>query len=372
MAADAVRDDPPEIELPLNLGLNDGTFAPAAVVERMKQLASRTALRNYTSPENDELRELIARQDGVGADQVFLHNGSGPILKLCIPYIVEQSIRASPLRIARHLISKTGFPLVTPRFTYSKVPKKGHAVGLRLEFIPLSPDTGFQLDPAEIEAALHKRDSMVYITSPNNPTGNVLITREQLIPLLEKFPRSEFWIDEAYVHYADPAQHEPVSSLVSRFPNLSVSRTFSFAYGMAGLRVGYLLTSAERVKAFWGKLTDYRIGSLQQELAMAALQDEEHLPFVRAETAKQRAIIREALAPIDAVETYDSTTNFVFCRFTDGRDGAWLKEQLGERGIKIKTLEPFADLRYDPFFRLTIGLEHETRFLMEQIVDILR
>lgn len=359
------------IELPLNLGLNDGTYAPQGAIDALQTFDSRTSLRNYSLPENDQLREVIAEIDGVSAEHVFLHNGSGPILKLAIPHIIRTQIKSSVGRVIKHITSKNGYPIITGSFTYSKVPKKAMALGLKVHMIPLDTENGMAFDVDALDRTLQKTDGLVYITNPNNPTGNVLITRDQLVPLLDKYPRSRFWIDEAYVQYVDPAEHQYISSLVSRYPNLMVSRTFSFAYGMAAVRIGYLLTQPEMVKTFWKQLTDYRIGTLQEKMAIGALRDPDHLPWLRQRCAEQRKLLRAGLAEIGGIETFDSVTNFVFCRFADGRNARALADALRERQILIKVLEPFGPYTYEPYFRITLGLEHENKFLLRNIAEIL-
>src|SRR6185295_15706242 len=95
--------------------------------------------------------------------------------------------------------------------------------------------------------------------TPNNPTGTVLITWEQLEPLLQKYPRSTFWIDEAYVHYISPTRHRYIAPLVAQYRNLVVLRTMSFAYGLASLRVGWLIARPALVAELEAGVTDYRI-----------------------------------------------------------------------------------------------------------------
>lgn len=354
----------------LNLGLNDGTYAPQAAIDALRSFDTRTSLRNYTTSENDPLRETIARIDGVRPEHVFLRNGSGPILKQVIPHVIRSAIKSSPIRVARHVLSKNGFPIITPRHTYSKVPRKAAGLGLTVHFLRLDPPH-FRLDLGELESHLAKQDGLVYICNPNNPTGNVLITREQLIPLLERYPKSKFWIDEAYVQYIDPAEHRYCADLVTAYPNLMVSRTLSFAYGLAGLRVGYLLATPPLVAELQGQLTDYRIGLLGERVSVAALEDEAHLPFVREETRKERARIIAAVNGLRGVEAFDSQVNFVLCRFRDGRSAKKLAESLEARGILIKTFTAIADQRYDEYFRLTVGLEDENARLLAEMREIL-
>lgn len=363
---------PPEgATLPINLGLNDGTYAPIAVTETMKRLATRTGLRNYSEGTNLRLREAIARKDGVSPDNVFVHNGSGPILKMVVPFLVRREIKRSPVRIFKHLTVKKGYPLVTPRLTYSKVPKKGVQAGLTVEMVPLEPESGFKLDTAHIEAAVRKRDSFVYICSPNNPTGNVLITKDEVERLARAYPRSIFWIDEAYVQYVDPAQHTYVSPLAGQLPNVMVGRTFSFAYGMAGLRLGYLLADAELVKALNAQLTDYRVGTLHEELGIAAIEDAHHLPDLWERCAEARSVLTQGFSRFSGVEMFPSQTNFVLGRFTDGRTGAWLRTELERRGVLIKKFDAWGDQRYDEYFRLTIGTPEENAFLVAVAGEVL-
>jgi histidinol-phosphate aminotransferase len=363
---------PPEgATLPINLGLNDGTYAPQAVVEAMKQLATRTGLRNYSEGSNLPLRQAIAEKDGVSPDNVFLHNGSGPILKMVVPFLVRREIKKSPVRIFKHLTVKRGYPLVTPRLTYSKVPKKGVESGLTVHMVPLDPENGFTLDVAEIEAAVRRRDSFVYICSPNNPTGNVLISKADVERLARAYPKSIFWIDEAYVQYIDEAEHEYVSPLAGILPNVMVGRTFSFAYGMAGLRLGYLLADAELVRALNAQLTDYRVGTLHEALGIAALSDPDHLPDLRQRCAEARSVLTQGFSRFEGVEMFPSGTNFVLGRFTDGRTGAWLRGELEKRGVLIKKFDAWGDENYDEYFRLTVGTPEENEFLVAVAAEVL-
>jgi hypothetical protein len=117
----------------LNLGLNDGTYMPEACTQVLRDFAHTLGLRNYSTSDNRPLCEAIARVDGCKAENVFLHNGSGPILKQVVPSIIRSQIKSSPLRVARHLLWKTGFPTVAGSLTYGKVPVKAMELGLRVE-----------------------------------------------------------------------------------------------------------------------------------------------------------------------------------------------------------------------------------------------
>ena len=355
----------------LNLGLNDGTYMPQACLDVLKSYSSRTDLRNYTTADNDPLREAIAEKDGVRPDQVFLRSGSGHILKQVVPWLIKKEIKSSTARIFRHLVSKNGFPIITPRLTYSKVPAKAAGLGLTVHLMPLTPESGFKLDPNHIEDCLRKKDGLVYIVNTKNPTGTVLITRDELEPLLQGYPRSRFWIDEAYVQYCDPSQHRPLSDLVSKYDNMLCSRTFSFAYGLAGLRMGYLLAPESSVAELNAQLVDYRFGTLKERMAMAAIGDAEHLEFLRNECAEQRKVLRDGMASFEGVETFESVTNFILCRFTDGRTASALYDAMMERGIRIKKFASYNGENFDEYFRLTLGVAEENQRLLQTLEQAL-
>ncbi len=366
---DQPRTDLP-FPLPLNLGLNDGTYCPQACVEVLRSYASRTSLRNYTDGPNQRVLEAIAAHDGVAPENVYVANGSGPILKQAMTTLIEQGVRSSLRGVLKHLAAKAGYPIITPRFTYFKVPIKAEDRGLAVRWVPLEPPD-FQLSMTALEAEIQKGDGLVYIASPNNPTGNVLITRDQLVPLLERHPRSTFWIDEAYVQYADPATHTPVSDLVPKYRNLVVGRTFSFAYGLAGVRIGYLLARKDFIATLEDQVVDYRLGLLQEDLVLAALADTEHLPWLRQVCAEQRELLCDGINALEGLEAFPcSTANFVLCRTTDGRAAKDLAAAIEARGVKLKVFKDAAGESWPAWFRITLGVAEENAFVLDLIREL--
>lgn len=341
---------------------------PEACVRVLAARCHRTALRSYSHARHDGLRAAIAATDGVTPAHVFIHNGSGPILKQVIPEIIRRKIKQSPWRVVRHLLARNGYPIVTPLFTYSKVPAKAADVGLTVRALATGPERGFRVRAGEIAAELRRQPSLVYLVHPNNPSGNVMISRDELEPVIAAHPDSTFWIDEAYVQYC-PDEHTSFAPLVPRYANLCVSRSFSFAYGLAGAKVGYMLAAPELVAAEDRRLTEYRIGELAEALCVAALGDREHLVWLRGECERARASLRAGLER-HGIEVFPSLTNFSLCRFRDGRSGAALKAGLAARGVEIKAFSPFAGVSFEPYFRVTLGLAHEHERLLAALAEV--
>lgn len=351
---------------PVDMVLNHGTYCSPRCGEILADKLTRTSLRSYPLADNGDLKQALADDAGVSPKNILVANGSGPILKSVIPFLIEGKIKQSPVRMARYLARRLAYPIITTNHTYSKVPAGGVRVGLRCVLLPIVPDDGFALSVEALEAQLRQRDGLVYLCNPNNPTGNVLITREQLVPLLSRYPESIFFIDEAYVHYLEEGEHARVADLVPRFPNLVVLRSFSFAYGLAAVRVGYAACHEDVVTRFETKHTPHLVGQLATDLVTASLGDPDHLRFVREETNRERAQLVEGMAVCDDVEVFPSRTNFLFCRTRGRWTGRRVHDELLARGVKIKTFEPFADERYTEYFRVTVGVPSENSYFLEQ------
>ncbi|HJN72503.1 MAG TPA: histidinol-phosphate transaminase [Myxococcota bacterium] len=358
-------------QLPINLGLNDGTYCSQAAIDVLQEHSSRTSLRNYSNAENSELRALIAAECGCTPEMVYLHNGSGPILKQVLPHLIRSAIKSKPMRILKHLVHKEGYPIITPVLTYGKVPLKAIASGLTVRLVPLSHEADYALDLGALEAAIQQGDGLVYIANPNNPTGNVLVTREQIEPLIARYTGSTFWLDEAYVQYLSPHEHDYLVDLVAKYPNVVCTRTMSFAYGLAAVRIGYIIASEGLVAELEGQVTDYRIPLLAERMGVAALKDGQHLPDVRQRTAEARALLCERIGAQSGLQTYPSVANFVLVRTTAGRHAKAIAAGMLERGVKVKTFAPLLEHDFGDIFRITVGTPEENVFCMDMLDEVM-
>ena len=360
------------IAQPIDMALNHGTYCSERCVQVLRGYDSNRSLRIYPPADNKDLRSAIAKDAGVEPGNVLVANGSGPLLKTCIPYLIETKIKKSPARMVRYLMKRIAYPIITTRLTYSKVPAAGVRQGLRCVLLPLEPENGFALDMGLLEAQLLQQDGVVYLANPNNPTGNVLVTRTQLEPLLRRFPESIFFIDEAYWHYVPERPDIRLSDLVRRYPNLVILRSFSFAYGLASIRVGHVIADTKWIEQFETKLTPHRVGQLAAELVMASLEDRGHLDFVRQENANERTRLMNAIGQYQNLRAFPSEANFVLCQTRAPFNGRKMHDAFLERGIKVKCFEPFGEERYDEYFRVTVGLPEENTHFIAQLDAIMK
>lgn len=354
---------------PLNMALNEGTYAPEACREVFQRFALREACRRYSSSDNAPLKERLAMEHKVRAENIFLGHGSGPLLKEGIVGIVRSRIMRSPKRMLRYALRRPSYPVITPVPSYSKVAAGAVRNKLGLVTIPLDRHNGWSLDLGALEDALRRRDGLVYLCNPNNPTGNALIKRDELLPLLGRYPQSTFWVDEAYVQYLEPSADLEVADLVRQYPNLIVSRSFSFAYGLAAVRLGYLIATPTFIADLERKHVPYRQGLFQEELALAALNDVDHLPFVRRKSAEARQQVLDAMAEHPRVEVYPSDTHYLLCRMRDGRPVQPFIDAMRRRGIALRVFEPVAEHRFDDYFRITLGTEPENQLLIDNMLE---
>ena len=214
------------------LGSNENPWGPSPqVLERFARLDASTLLR-YPDPLGLDLRRALAAQLGVSSDEIVLGNGSHELLML-----LAQAF-AGP-----------GDPVVFSEFGFAVFPISTATMGatpVRVPALPVDHPTaprGHDLDA--IAAAVTTETKLVFIANPNNPTGT-WFSRTALADFLAKIPSHvPVVVDEAYQEYVTDPDVASAIDLRARFPNVIVTRTFSKAYGLAGLRVGYLVAAAD-------------------------------------------------------------------------------------------------------------------------------
>jgi histidinol-phosphate aminotransferase len=202
--------------------------------------------------------------------------------------------------------------------------------GGRVLTVPRHAD--FSLDLAGIEAAAEQGAKLLFLTSPNNPTGNLTplaeIERLLQLPLL-------LVVDEAYIEFAAQEGAASASEWVGRYENLAVLRTFSKWAGLAGLRVGYGLLPELVAEQIWKIKQPYNVNLAAQAAAIASLDDRDYLLINVAQIVAERGRLFNALQTIDYLHPYPSSANFVLCRVLRG-EAATIKHTLAQQGILVR------------------------------------
>lgn len=326
----------------IKLNTNENPYPPASGVGAVLREFRTDHLRLYPDPESRALREALALELGVEAEQVFVGNGSDEVLALAFQAFFCQEK-----------------PLEMPEVTYSFYPVYCRLYDIERRALPLT--TGHEVDLSAFSAG----SGGAIFANPNAPTGHGH-GRDAIEALLGRVTESVVLVDEAYVDFGG----ESATSLVDRFPNLLVTGTFSKSRSLAGLRLGYAVGSRELIEGLnrvKDSFNSYPIDSLASAVAIAALEDREHFEACREKVITTRERTRGRLARL-GFEVLPSQTNFVLVSHPE-HDAAQLFVGLRERGILVRHFNTEA-LR--DYLRITIGTEDEMDSLMEALEAICR
>lgn len=330
----------------IKLASNEGAFGPLAVAEKAMAAALRQANR-YPEAGFGRLREGLAQRHGVSTDRVLV--GAG----LCA--------------IIHHLSMAFAGPgdevaFCSPTFTaYRLEALKMGAVPIAAQ---LTPDGAFDMDA--LAAAITERTKLIYVTSPNNPTGNI-VPRRDLSAFLKAVPPTVLVVlDEAYFEYVDhPDSADGIREFVGADSQVVVMRTFSKIYGLAGLRIGYAICPAPVVEACMKVQNPFEVNNVAQAAALASLNDEAELRLRQAENRVARDRLVEGLRAMD-YEPPPAHGNFVRIAV---QDGAATARELEREGVIVRPLGSMGDPKA---IRVTVGTTDEVDYFLRSFKRVSR
>jgi histidinol-phosphate aminotransferase len=314
----------------LRLDFNENTVACSPRVREVLAQISAGLLTRY--PEREPVEALVAAHLGLQPNQVALTNG------------VDEAI---------HVLFETfldsGDELLLPVPTYTMYEVYASATDARVTAIQAGDDLAFPHE--RLLAAISPHTKVIAIANPNSPSGSAA-TRAQLLEILRRAPHAVVFIDEAYFHF----HGETVMDLVGAVPNLVVARTFSKAYGLAGLRLGVFAGSAELMRWVRRVLSPYSVNSLALACLPAALEDQAYVDGYVSEVLAARAHFETAL---DAarVRRWSSRANFVLVEI--GPPHAEFVRLMHQAGVLVR--DRSSDPGCDGRVRITIGTREQMR-----------
>jgi histidinol-phosphate aminotransferase len=307
--------------------------------------AALPELGRYPDSNGFELKAALSRKFGVPAEWITLGNGSNDILE------AAAAVMLAP-----------GRSCVYAQHSFAVYPLATQARGARSIVVP-ARDYGHDLDA--MLAAIEADTRLVFVANPNNPTGT-FVGAEQMAAFLARVPRHVVVVlDEAYNEYLSPEVRLPSIDWVRRVPNLLVSRSFSKAYGLAGLRVGYGVAQAELTDLLNRVRQPFNCNSLAQAAAVAALADD---AFVERSVEVNRKGMAQITAAFDALglRYLPSYGNFVLVQVGDG---AAVYRGLLKRGVIVR---PVANYGLPQWLRVTIGLPEENQRFIAALREVLQ
>ena len=335
--------DPAFTPCRVNLSANENTHElPAPVTEAMRAAMLTTPLNRYPDPMANDLRDLLATRHGVRRANVMVGNGGDELLFNLL-----------------FTFGGPGHALVTCPPDFSEYANFARMCETPVVPVWRDPRT-FEIDADSLVAAAQADDAaLVILTSPNNPTGN-LVDPSVVRCLLDETDALVL-VDEAYIEFA--GEDASLTGWVRKNPRLMVLRTLSKAFGLAGLRVGYLVADPEVVNMLAAIRQIYLEDVLAQSVACAAVSRRRELAPVVADIVAERERLRAGLAAIGGVEVWPSAANFLLVRLpAASRVRARLRDEFS---ILVR------DFSYAPglenCLRITVGTRPENDALLDAL-----
>jgi histidinol-phosphate aminotransferase len=314
----------------LRLDFNENTLACSPRVIEALQNITAADLTRY--PERGSVEAIVAASLGVAPAQVLLTNG------------VDEAIHV----LCQAFLDR-GDAMLLPVPTYSMYEVYGSAAEAQIDAVLATDNFRFPLDA--ILGAIHARTRLIAIANPNSPTG-ATVAREAIIAVAERAPEAIVLVDEAYYHFFG----ETVIDLIGKVPNLVVARTFSKAYGLAGLRLGALIAAEETMQWLRRVISPYSVNLLALACLPAALGDRAYLDWYVAEVKTARAELAQALTQF-GLQHWPSEANFILTRI--GAEHSAFVKAMRARGIL--TRDRSADPGCDGLVRITAGTREQMR-----------
>jgi histidinol-phosphate aminotransferase len=296
------------IEQIVKLDANENPYG--ASPRALEALAREPHYAIYPDPEHRSLRAALSAYTGQPAERIVCGAGADELIDLLL-----------------RLLLCPGDAVIDCPPTFGMYAFDTEVCGGQLVSVPRCED--FSLDIAAIEQAAYETNAKVlFVASPNNPSGNTIshtdMERLLELPLLVV-------VDEAYIEFTAGG----VSDWVGRYENLAVLRTFSKWAGLAGLRIGYGLLPEELAREIWKIKQPYNVNLAAQVAALASLEDVAYLRGTIERIVAERERVLAALSAQPGLHVYPSQTNFLLCRVLDG-DALHLKQTLAQVGVLVR------------------------------------
>ncbi len=296
----------------IKLDANENPYPfPPQVLAEISRALSQVDFPVYPDPAAEELSTAAAQYAGVKREQVLMGNGSDELI----------------LNLALAFGSGSKVVIAEPTFSMYRI----HSQIAGAEAVKVPRNEDFGINPAVmIMAARATKAKLMFLCSPNNPTGNA--TPLSAIEEILANTNAIVVVDQAYLEFGG----EDCVPLLKKYPNLVILRTFSKAFGLAGLRVGYLLASPETVNVLLRVKQPYNLNSFSQSAARIVLKYQAEFAKQWLQIKADREEVKKALADLPGVTVYPSEANFLLLRTE--RDNGLIHRRLTDQGILVRNM----------------------------------
>ena len=298
----------------------------------------------YPDPLQLDVKEKLSTIKGIPVPNIFLGNGSDE----CIDVLYRSFCEPGKDNV-----------ITTPP-TYGMYEVSAHINDVEIKKVPLTP--GYQLNVPAIEQAIDDHTKMIFLCSPNNPTGNSL-RREDVEVILNNY-FGLVVIDEAYVNFS---RHRSYVQELAEYPNVVVLQTLSKAWGLAALRIGMAFASQGIIEVMNKVKPPYNINQPSQELVLKALDEVEQVNAMIRQIVQEREALSRQLNELPVVEqVYPSDANFLLVKVKDARN---VYDALLEKGIVVRDRSRV--MLCEGCLRITVGTQTENEELISRLQELM-
>ena len=341
-AKEKLNFQPRSIDPIIRLSSNENPYGPSKrVQERIKNSFVHGC--RYPYAYSDELAEQLAKKHGVSPESIIVTGGS-----------------TEGLKITGLTFASKGGEIISGQPTFLAMMNYAKQWGATINWVPVGEDKGYDLD--EIEKRITSKTKLIFLCNPNNPTGT-LVPAKRLVDFCDVASKKTIvFSDEAYYDFIETPNYPSLVDAVKRGDNVIVSKTFSKVYGMAGLRVGYLIAKPDLAAQIRKNIVAMS-NVLAIEAAKEALQDDSFYQFSLNKNREAKARIYKLLDHLN-LDYVTSHTNFIF--FHSKKDIRELGPAMLKKGVRIgRPFPPFYD-----WCRVSSGTLEEVDIFIKGMLEV--
>jgi histidinol-phosphate aminotransferase len=316
----------------IKLDTNENPYGTTLRVQ--EALASYDRYHRYPDPDQRVARERVAAYAGASFDRIIIGNGADELIDLILLATLDP-----------------GDEVIVPIPTFGVYAQRPPLFNGVIRLVNRLPD--FELDLDAIDAAITDRTKVIFIASPNNPTGN-LVSQQQLVHVLRS--GALVVVDEAYFEFAT----KTLLPFTTEFDNMVILRTFSKWSGLAGMRVGYGIFPLSLASQLWKVKQPFNVSVAGLKSVEAVLDDVDFLQDSVRRIRVERGRLYRSLRKLNFLQPFPSQGNYILCQVTRG-DAHMIQRRLARLGILIRQYSS-PDLR--DYLRITVGKPEETDVLI--------
>ncbi len=336
------------LERVIKMASNENPLGASPVVQAVLQDNVELVYR-YPQAGNPLLVAALAGSLGVEPARVFVGNGSDEIIDLLL------RVRAVP-GVHNAVAFRPCFGLYVTQ---------ARLAGVELRRARLGEDFSFDFD--SLLERVDANTTLVFVTSPDNPSGRLAPVRDLIRVARALPPACLLVVDEAYIDFA--GEEHSLLKRLDEVPNVALLRTFSKVYGLAGLRVGYGILPPRLADYMWRVRLPFSVNVLAEQAAVAALEDDTFREITQHVVAEGRTVLSDGLRALGCTVLPSHANFLMFAPPEGGPDARVLHQTLLERGVIVRALGGY---HLPDWLRVSVGMEEENRLFLAECADILR